>query len=333
MLTKNPRAGWRIASPATRGGAPGRCTMYVLVDALRADTGARERCHPFPGRPACPLLGEGAAHKALHAYVVPHTELLEPSGDASRNPCCELYELLVVLNNESHLATRLPASQGTVNHGSEGWCGGPQERRHPVHHGICEELVVAPVLGACGLAGVRQVADFDERAGGGVAHQDPEGPGPRLAPHAADAALQGVVEAAAEQGGAPATPRCARGPDPAAAVEYLEPLRTRIAARIRMQRDEERGPVARHGDAPLDRDEGVVGAGQQDLDGQPRREPAGDHLRHLEHDVLLQHTADAFGPRVAPAVPGIEDDARGMRHQGTSRGARLHPGGRWLRAP
>src|SRR6266566_1473610 len=356
MLAKNARAGWRIASPAKRRGTPGGapCTYSW---AFRADNGARERCHrPFPGRPRASLcgtrpcgrasgpralragaaarvgllLGEGAAHKALHAYVVPHTELLEPSGDASRNPCCELYELLVVLNNESHLATRLPASQGTVNHGSEGWCGGPQERRHPVHHGICEELVVAAVLGTGGLAGVREVADLDERAGGRVAHQDPEGPGPRLAPHAADAALQGVVEAAAEQGGAPATPRCARGPDPAA-VEHLEPLRTRIAARIRMQRDEEGGPVARHGDAPLDRDEGVVGAGQQYLDREPRREPARDHLGHLEHDVLLEHAADALGAGVAPAVPGIEDDERWMRRQGTSRGAALRLRGRWLR--
>src|SRR5438132_724319 len=117
------------------------------------------------------------------------------------------------------------------------------------------------VRGARGRVGVRARAGAAERAGGRVAHTGPKGRGPRLAPHAADAALQGVVEAAAEQGGAPATPRCARGPDPAAAVEHLEPLRTRIAARIRMQRDEERGPVARHGDAPLDRDEGGVGAG------------------------------------------------------------------------
>src|SRR5439155_1525124 len=181
------------------------------------------------------------------------------------------------------------------------------------------------------LARVGQVADLDERAGGRVAHQAPEGPGPRLAAYAADAALQGVVEAAAEQGGAPAPARCARGPDPAAAVEHLEPLRARIAARVRMQRDEERRPVAGHCDALVDRDEGVVGAGQQHVDGEPRREPARDHLGHLEHDVLLEHAADALGAGVAPAVPGIEDDERRMRRQGTSRGAALRPRARGLR--
>src|SRR5438094_784676 len=146
-----------------------------------------------------------------------------------------------------------------------------------------------------GVAGGGRVAVPDARAGGRVAHQDPEGPGPRLAAPAADAALQGVVEAAAEQGGAPAPARCARGPDPAAAVEHLESLRARIAARVRMQRDEERRSVAGHCDALVDRDEGVVGAGQQHVDGEPRREPARDHLGHLEHDVLLEHAADAPG--------------------------------------
>src|SRR5439155_7915413 len=138
-----------------------------------------------------------------------------------------------------------PRAGGLSITGSEGRGGSAQERRHAVRHRVREELVVAAVLGTGSLARVGQVADLDERAGGRVAHQDPEGPGPRLAAHATDTALQGVVEAAAEQGGARAPAWCARGPDPASAIEHLKPLRARITARIRMQRDEERGPVAR----------------------------------------------------------------------------------------
>ena len=53
---------------------------------------------------------------------------------------------------------------------------------------------------------------------------------------------------------------------------------------------------------------------------------------HGKDDILVPIEN---GRMVAAAVPGIKDDERGMRYQGTSRGrrARLHPGGRWLRAP
>src|SRR5438128_7335686 len=123
---------------------------YVLMYAPRADerrTAPRGRRYPpVPSRPASrsragarvarasgpralptgaaarvgKLLREGGAHKALHANVVPHAELFQPSGNVLRNPGSELHELLVVLSNEPHPALRLPASRGTVNHGVRG---------------------------------------------------------------------------------------------------------------------------------------------------------------------------------------------------------------------
>src|SRR2546425_4051520 len=70
------------------------------------------------------LLGEGPAHEALHVYLVPHAELLEPASDAERNPCGELHQLLVVERNDFHHSiTLLQSSPGAVNHGAGGRAG------------------------------------------------------------------------------------------------------------------------------------------------------------------------------------------------------------------
>jgi len=55
------------------------------------------------------LLGEGPAHEALHVYLVPHAELLEPASGAERDPCGELHQLLVVVRNDFHLSITLLA--------------------------------------------------------------------------------------------------------------------------------------------------------------------------------------------------------------------------------
>src|SRR3989442_7554929 len=73
------------------------------------------------------LLGQGPAHEALHADVVPHAELLQPAGDASRDARRELDQLLVVLSNESHSGIKLPATRGSVNHGQSGGAGARRE--------------------------------------------------------------------------------------------------------------------------------------------------------------------------------------------------------------
>src|SRR3989442_14232448 len=118
-----PSVPWSAGVPAARH-AP-------VWARFRPSSVARERCG------AGGLASRrGAAHKALHAYVVPHTELLEPSGNASRNPCSELYELLVVLNNESHLfqAAREPGDcQSPVRGVVRRHAGTPPPRppRHP----------------------------------------------------------------------------------------------------------------------------------------------------------------------------------------------------------
>ena len=70
------------------------------------------------------LLGEGPAHEALHVYLVPHAELLEPASGAERNPCGELHELLVVVRNDFHISIMLlQSSPGAVNHGAGGRAG------------------------------------------------------------------------------------------------------------------------------------------------------------------------------------------------------------------
>src|SRR5439155_13379369 len=70
------------------------------------------------------LLGEGSAHEALHVYLVPHAELLEPASGAERNPCGELHQLLVVVRNDFHLSIiLLQSSPGAVNHGAGGRAG------------------------------------------------------------------------------------------------------------------------------------------------------------------------------------------------------------------
>src|SRR5437870_5899380 len=55
------------------------------------------------------LLGEGPAHEALHVYLVPHAELLEPASGAERDPCGEPHQLLVVVRNDFHLSITLLA--------------------------------------------------------------------------------------------------------------------------------------------------------------------------------------------------------------------------------
>src|SRR2546426_10524467 len=89
------------------------------------------RLTPAPSRGALPQCGralgrerEGPAHEALHAYLVPHAELLEPASGAERDPCGELHQLLVVVRNDFHLSITLLRSRArAVNHGAGGRAG------------------------------------------------------------------------------------------------------------------------------------------------------------------------------------------------------------------
>src|SRR5262249_13779832 len=129
----------------------------------------------------------------------------------------------------------------------------------------------------------------------------------------AQALLEGLAEAAAEERRTAVRTLAAGGAQRAAPVEDLEPASGRIAAGVRVERDEEGRALPRQREAATDRDERVVVAGEDDVDREPVRHAHGEFLRELEHDVLLAHPADALGPGIPAAVACIDDDERSRR--------------------
>ena len=141
--------------------------------------------------------------------------------------------------------------------------------------------------------------------------------------HGADLAPQRPGDRPAEESGFRARRREARRTQPPTAVEHLEAARVGVAAGVGMQRDEGRGRRLRRGESLVDRNVGVVAAGEEDVHAEAGGELRREQLRHGERHVLFEDAPDAGGAWIAAAVAGVDDDERGG-----GRGARRRRGRR-----
>ena len=90
----------------------GKAASRRTTDSQWSEPSARRRGAPTGGLGLGPLLaggtartgqlfGQRAAHEGLHAHVVPHAKLFQPTSDATGNSSRELDELFIV-NGQFH---------------------------------------------------------------------------------------------------------------------------------------------------------------------------------------------------------------------------------------